>query len=83
MEMDLPSITIPYKGPEPRCQDEETHRHYSEYGFPEVLVGDVYSHYKVVRKLGYGGFSTVWLAVDLRFLPLLSSLIIDPTLLWH
>ena len=69
MEMDLPSITIPYKGPEPRGQDEETHRHYSEYGFPEVLVGDVYSHYKVVRKLGYGAFSTVWLAVDLRFSP--------------
>ena len=68
--MDAASFTIPYKVPRPQGQDEESHRDYAERGFPEVLVGDVYSHYKIVRKLGYGAFSTVWLAVDLRFLQL-------------
>lgn len=68
--MDAPSFTIPYKVPRPQGQDEEAYRDYAERGFPEVLVGDVYSHYKIVRKLGYGAFSTVWLAVDLRFLQL-------------
>jgi hypothetical protein len=35
--------------------------------FHPVVVGDVYSHYRVVRKLGHGGISTVWLAEDLKY----------------
>jgi len=47
---------------------EESPYKYSHCGFYPVRVGDIYGqHYKVVRKLGYGAFSTVWLAEDLRF----------------
>jgi serine/threonine protein kinase len=34
--------------------------------FHPVVVGDIYSHYRVIRKLGHGGLSTVWLAEDLK-----------------
>ena len=37
-------------------------------GFHPVRVGDVYSHYKIIRKLGYGAYSTVWLAEEIQFL---------------
>lgn len=47
--------------------DEETPRKYTEEGFLEVFVGQVYFHYKIVRKLGFGSYSTVWLAADLEF----------------
>jgi len=45
----------------------------SAYGpgrFLPVQVGATYGgKYKVVRKIGYGRTSTVWLAVNQRFLP--------------
>ncbi|OIW27648.1 kinase-like protein [Coniochaeta ligniaria NRRL 30616] len=42
------------------CEDIEN---YEPGGFHPVHLGDVYdSHYRVVHKLGFGGFSTVWLA---------------------
>lgn len=34
--------------------------------FHPVAVGDVYSHYRVIRKLGHGAVSTVWLAEDVK-----------------
>jgi serine/threonine protein kinase len=34
--------------------------------FCPVRLGDIYGHYKVVRKLGAGSYSTVWLAEDVR-----------------
>jgi non-specific serine/threonine protein kinase len=36
-------------------------------GYHPVHLGDVFKdgRYKVIRKLGYGGTSTVWLANDL------------------
>jgi serine/threonine protein kinase len=38
---------------------------YKPGGFHPVEFGDVFKgQYKVIRKLGYGGFSTVWLAYD-------------------
>ncbi|KAK0629475.1 kinase-like domain-containing protein [Bombardia bombarda] len=42
------------------CEDLEN---YEPGGFHPVHLGDVYdSHYRVVHKLWFGGFSTVWLA---------------------
>ena len=36
-------------------------------GHHPVHLGDVLGdRYRVIRKLGYGSFSTAWLAVDLR-----------------
>lgn len=40
---------------------------YRPGGYHPVLIGDVLSdRYRVVHKLGYGTFSTVWLALDKR-----------------
>lgn len=34
-------------------------------GYHRVKIGDVYNNkYLIVRKLGWGHFSTVWLAID-------------------
>ncbi|KAK4451219.1 kinase-like domain-containing protein [Podospora aff. communis PSN243] len=45
------------------CEDLEN---YEPGGFHPVHLGDVFDdgRYKVVHKLGFGGFSTVWLARD-------------------
>lgn len=41
---------------------------YHPGGFHPVVLGDVFHNgqYKVIRKLGEGSYSTVWLARDLR-----------------
>ena len=41
---------------------------YHPGGYHPVLLGDVFNNgqYTVIRKLGEGSFSTVWLARDLR-----------------
>ncbi|KAH0607673.1 uncharacterized protein H6S33_002707 [Morchella sextelata] len=47
--------------------DEEDVCDYRFGGYHPVRLGDIYnSRYKVVRKLGYGQNSTVWLVLDLR-----------------
>ena len=39
-------------------------------GYHLVQIGDAYnSRYVIVRKLGWGHFSTVWLAWDMRYVP--------------
>ncbi|KAI0818435.1 kinase-like protein [Xylaria sp. FL0064] len=44
------------------CEDLEN---YEPGGFHPVHLGDVYDdRYRVIHKLGFGGFSTVWLARD-------------------
>jgi hypothetical protein len=41
---------------------------YCSGGYHPVRLGDVYNdRYQVLRKLGFGLYSTVWLARDLRF----------------
>jgi serine/threonine protein kinase len=49
------------------AQLEEFPGEYLTSGFPYVSVGDVLSHYRIVRKLGHGAYSTVWLAEDVRY----------------
>ncbi|KAE8350529.1 protein kinase [Aspergillus coremiiformis] len=47
--------------------EEETLPWYSHENFFPVKIGDVFrSRYQVVGKLGYGGYSTVWLCRDLQ-----------------
>ncbi|KAJ3224726.1 serine/threonine protein kinase, CMGC group, partial [Chytriomyces hyalinus] len=50
------------------AEEEEDSADYVKGGYHPVAVGDVYSsgRYTVIRKLGWGHFSTVWLAVDKR-----------------
>ena len=41
---------------------------YQKGGYHPVRIGDVYSEgrYRIIHKLGFGSYSTVWLARDLR-----------------
>ncbi|KND88077.1 Serine/threonine-protein kinase SRPK [Tolypocladium ophioglossoides CBS 100239] len=47
---------------------EETMTRYCKGGYHPVRIGDLFNHdkYKIVSKLGYGAYSTVWLAFDLE-----------------
>ena len=47
-------------------EDEEDWEDYCKGGYHPVQIGDSFSdgRYTVVRKLGWGHFSTVWLAKD-------------------
>ena len=53
-----------------RTISEEDIGRYCEGGYHPVRIGDLFNHkYKVVNKLGYGVYSTVWLAFDRRWDP--------------
>jgi serine/threonine-protein kinase SRPK3 len=49
-------------------EDEEDWEDYVKGGYHPVHIGDSFSdnRYVVVRKLGWGHFSTVWLAKDTK-----------------
>lgn len=50
--------------------EEERLPWFSQDSFFPVKIGDVFrSRYQVVGKLGYGGYSTVWLCRDLQYDP--------------
>lgn len=45
---------------------EEGRDKYRPGGFHPVYIGDVYADkYKILSKIGYGAYSTVWLVKDL------------------
>ena len=54
--------------PSVMTEDEEDWEDYVKGGYHPVQIGDTYSdgRYVVVRKLGWGHFSTVWLAKDTK-----------------
>jgi serine/threonine protein kinase len=44
---------------------EEDEEDYRRGGYHPVQIGDLYNNrYQILRKLGWGHFSTVWLAKD-------------------
>ena len=48
-------------------QDVETLGEYRPGGYHPIMVGDVlHDRYQIADKLGFGGYSTVWLARDTR-----------------
>jgi serine/threonine protein kinase len=50
-------------------ETEEDAEDYKKGGYHPVQIGDVYhNRYRILRKLGWGHFSTVWLAKDNRLL---------------
>lgn len=44
----------------------ENVKYYRPQGFHPVKLGDEFNQYKVVHKLGDGGFATIWLARDTK-----------------
>ncbi|KAG5456656.1 MAG: kinase-like domain-containing protein, partial [Olpidium bornovanus] len=50
-------------------EEEEDAKDYCRGGYHPIHVGDVFNNgrYRVTRKLGWGHFSTVWLAVDQKY----------------
>ena len=49
------------------ADDDEDEKEYRPGGYHRVELGDVYhGHYEITKKLGWGNFSTVWLAHDTR-----------------
>ena len=64
--------------------DTEAQKEYRVGGFHPVELGDVLNaRYRVLRKLGYGRYSTVWLAEDHQYFFFLKiHLIEDPESMW-
>lgn len=57
-----------YSNPSNVLFEEENFLDYRPGGFHPVALGDTLKdgRYKIYHKLGYGGFSTVWVARDYR-----------------
>ena len=67
----MPDFDEEEEDEEPLGSDDDEQEDSSDYcvgGYHPVKIGDLfYDRYHVVRKLGWGHFSTVWLSWDLRF----------------
>ena len=50
-------------------EEQEDPKDYCKGGYHPVNIGDVYhGRYSVIRKLGWGHFSTVWLCWDTKLI---------------
>lgn len=74
-----PSTTLPERESEWRFHDtgypSEWVEQYRPGWFHPIDLGDIFKdgQYRVIRKLGYGSFSTVWLARDTLWVTSLTS----------
>ncbi|KAM6497980.1 Protein kinase-like domain containing protein [Amanita muscaria] len=61
---------------EPSCKDEESPADYNAGGYLPIKVNDTFrnNRYRIVRKLGWGHFSTVWLVKDTQYVSRHSAL---------
>ncbi len=66
-----------YDEPAERLLSSECVESYQLGGFHPVDIGDTFQagRYKIVRKLGHGSSSTVWLAQDNRYYSLRAKII--------
>ncbi|KIV85939.1 hypothetical protein, variant 1 [Exophiala sideris] len=66
VEPESPSSSTSEEDPAETTADEEDSEDYCKGGYHPVHVGETYNNgkYVVVRKLGWGHFSTVWLSRD-------------------
>jgi len=62
-----PESALPHApSPSAESDTEEGRDSYRPGGFHPVYIGDIYTEkYKVLSKIGYGMYSTVWLVRDL------------------
>ena len=65
-----------YKNPSNVFFEEENFLDYRPGGFHPVALGDPLKggRYKIYHKLGYGGFSTVWVARDYMYVVVLLTI---------
>lgn len=64
---EISQSSFPLLDPTQRLE-KETLSWYSPDGFYPVKIGEVFqSRYQVVGKLGYGGYSTIWLCRDMQY----------------
>lgn len=55
-------------GGESSSEEQEDKKDYCKGGYHPIQIGDLYNgRYQVIRKMGWGHFSTVWLSWDLKF----------------
>ena len=67
LQMDSNELDELYENPSDVLFDEGNFFDYGPGGFHPVVLGDTQgqNRYEIRRKVGFGGFSTVWLARDL------------------
>lgn len=69
-DLNLPQASYPEELPSFDLKNEESIAEYKAGGYCPIKIGDQFCsevcRYKVLRKLGWGHFSTVWLALSLK-----------------
>lgn len=60
---------VPFRRDEAASGEWESLRQYTQCHFHPVRPGDIYGdgRYRVIRKLGFGSYSTVWLTEEIRY----------------